>query len=89
MKICGNDLGVKYYGRYVDDFVLNSYLGLMQHFKTYRLRRKTLLSKSHEFFRYGYLDRKLTKYYGVEKVFEKRDSVILAKYVHYRYLCGD
>ncbi|MDR0332938.1 MAG: RNA-directed DNA polymerase [Dysgonamonadaceae bacterium] len=41
---------------------LNSYLGIMQHFKTYNIRRKTLLDKSHEFFKYGYLEKGLTKY---------------------------
>lgn len=46
-------LGLRYYGRYVDDFIvvhaeqdflssINSYLGMMQHCATYRLRKKML-----------------------------------------------
>ena len=38
---------------------LNSYLGIMQHFKTYNIRKKVLLEKPHDFFRYGYLEKGL------------------------------
>ena len=41
---------------------LNSYLGIMQHSKTYNIRKKALLGKSHEFFKYGYLGNGLKKY---------------------------
>jgi retron-type reverse transcriptase len=41
---------------------LNSYLGIMQHYKTYNIRRKVLLDKSYEFFRYGYLTGNLNKF---------------------------
>ena len=34
---------------------LNSYLGIMIHSKTYNIRKKVLLGKSHEFFKYGHL----------------------------------
>jgi hypothetical protein len=41
---------------------LNSYLGIMKHYDTYRLRRKVLVEKAHEFFKYGYLDGSIHKY---------------------------
>ncbi|MDR1698533.1 MAG: reverse transcriptase/maturase family protein [Prevotellaceae bacterium] len=42
--------------------VLNSYLGIMGHYKTYNIRRKALLNKNHLFFRYGYLEGGLKKF---------------------------
>jgi retron-type reverse transcriptase len=41
---------------------LNSYLGLMRHFKTCNIRRKVLLGEAHLLFRYGYFTDKLLKY---------------------------
>jgi hypothetical protein len=34
---------------------LNSYLGILRHFRTYNIRKKTLIGKPREFFKYGYL----------------------------------
>ena len=41
---------------------INSYLGILRHYNTYKLRKKLLLSGSHLFFRYGYLSNKLLKF---------------------------
>ena len=35
---------------------LNSYLGILKHSKTYNIRKKALLGKPNEFFKYGYLE---------------------------------
>ncbi|MDR1563056.1 MAG: RNA-directed DNA polymerase [Dysgonamonadaceae bacterium] len=42
--------------------IINSYLGIMSHFRTYNVRRKALLGKPHEFLHYGYLDGNLQKF---------------------------
>ncbi|GHT23906.1 hypothetical protein FACS189430_07950 [Bacteroidia bacterium] len=41
---------------------LNSYLDVMRHYNSYNIRRKALMNKSHEFFKYGYLNHHLWKY---------------------------
>jgi retron-type reverse transcriptase len=41
---------------------LNSYLGILRHYRTYNIRRNFLLKKPHAFFRYGYLEKKLDCY---------------------------
>ena len=40
---------------------LNSYLGIMKHYRTYNIKR-TLLTKSYKLFKYGYLYTHLHKY---------------------------
>jgi retron-type reverse transcriptase len=42
--------------------ILNSYLGIMRHFKCYTIKRKILFGKSHVFFNYGYFTKHLRKY---------------------------
>jgi len=46
---------------------LNSYLGIVRHYNTYRLRRKILFSGRHRFFRYGFLSNKMRKYQVTKK----------------------
>ena len=46
---------------------LNSYLGIIRHYNTYKLRRKILLSGRHRFFRYGFLSNKMRKYQVTKK----------------------
>lgn len=46
---------------------LNSYLGIMQHYSTYNIRKRALLGSSHLFFRYGYLNGGLRKYVLIKK----------------------
>ncbi len=41
---------------------VNSYLGVMRHFKTYNLKKKILLGKPNELFRYGYFTAHLNNY---------------------------
>jgi len=41
---------------------INSYLGVMRHYSTYNLRRKTLLKKHRAIFKYGFLETHLHKY---------------------------
>jgi len=41
---------------------INSYLGIMRHYNTYKLRKKILLSGKHQFFQYGFLSNRLKKY---------------------------
>ena len=36
--------------------VINSYLGILKHYKTYNIRKKVLIGKSREFFKYGHLE---------------------------------
>jgi retron-type reverse transcriptase len=45
---------------------LNSYLGIMRHYKTYNLRKKILLKSKYKFFTYGFLSGDLDKY-SIEK----------------------
>ena len=41
---------------------INSYLGILQHYNTYKLRKKMLLSENHLFLKFGFLSNKLKKY---------------------------
>ena len=47
---------------------INSYLGILSHYRSYNIRRKYLLNKSHIFFRYGYFTNGLKCY----KLFERK-----------------
>ncbi len=42
--------------------VVNSYLGLMRHFRTYNIKRAVLLDKSNRIFCYGYLEKGLHRF---------------------------
>lgn len=50
--------------------VVNSYLGVMQHFKSYNLKKKILLGKPSVLFRYGYFTGHLNNY----KLYKKTQS---------------
>ena len=53
---------------------LNSYLGIMRHFKCYNVRRKILLNPSNVFFKYGYLGRNLKKFKLTKNSLEKMEN---------------
>jgi hypothetical protein len=41
---------------------INSYLGIMQHFKSFRIRKKILWKRNNEFLKYGYLSENIKKF---------------------------
>jgi hypothetical protein len=52
---------------------INSYLGVMRHYRTYNLRKKTLLKKKHRaIFKYGFLETHLHKYSIHRKYLNKK-----------------
>ena len=50
---------------------LNSYLGIMLHYNTYRLRKKILLTERNLFFKYGFIAKNYQKYQIISKINHK------------------